>query len=398
MNRKVTMEEYEDRAKRSLEQSLSVDTFATITGIKGVQFGREIFSCTLKFKDLMDFLEVFPEVQRDVIKRRVSKIKTYVLSGLYKDDPMRFFSAITATSRGSIYYDENTHRIAINTHESKLSLNDGQHRFYGISEAIRELQGRYNKAKDDNARQDVSKMLTDLKEMSIPLVIFNQIDEAKEKQLFHDLNNLSQRPSRSATIKLAQTDKFSQMARELALENRYFKYYGVEMDKMSIHKNNPNVVLLTTVYASLKNMFLTEYRNDFNFLNDDNYEYYKEISDKTFEQVFANLPHDINIKGKYLIEKSYTLKGITRFVHFCRSEYKVDDSIIFDTISNVDWTLNFDVWKKYGAILSKKGNILFTGGGEGGISAVYDHLFDILQNNPDVKGKIENVEQMELLS
>ena len=63
--------------------------FATLSAIKGVQFGREVYSSMIRFKDLADFLEIFPEVQRDIIPRKVASIRRYILT---EEDNIRFFS------------------------------------------------------------------------------------------------------------------------------------------------------------------------------------------------------------------------------------------------------------------------------------------------------------------
>lgn len=369
--------EVESMIKAKNAHDLSINQFATISGIKGVQFGREVFTTLVPFKDLMDFLQVFPNVQRSINKRRVGSIKTYVLGGLDDPENMRFFSAITVTCRGHMFYSEDTMKVAIDTANSRLSVNDGQHRFYGIAEAIRELRGKVNNGRTEEDREEARIKLKELESMVIPLVMFNQITEVEEKQLFHDLNNLAQRPSRSATIKLAQTDRFSQMSREIAVGNRYMVHYGVEMDKVSIHGNNKNTVLLTTIYSCIRAMYSKEIVSDKNFLTWDNYEAYKGLANETFSDIFYVLPHDLGTKGKYIIEKNYALKGIVRFIHHCRNVLNLDEKTIFNTIGKVDWTLNIEYWKPYGANESRLGNLLFSGG-EGGISAVFDCLIDTL--------------------
>lgn len=372
------MYEVETMIKEKRKHDLSVSHMATISGIKGKQFGREIFSSVLKFKDLMEFLQVFPEVQRDIIPRRVATIKNYVLSGVENPSNMRFFSGITVTARGNIYYDENQQKVAIDTRRSRLSINDGQHRFYGISEAIRELNGKINKGRNQEARDKAKTLLEDLKEMVIPVVIFNNITEVEEKQLFHDLNDLAQRPSRNATIRLSQTDNISKVARELSLTNRYLKHYGVETNKMSIHKKNSNTILLTTVYAMIKLMNWYKYKTDSNFINEDNFKEFKESVNKDFNELFYVLPHDMNTKGKYIIEKNYTLKGIAKFIHHARYDLKVSDKEIFEAIGKVNWEMDIKHWGVYGAFQSQTGLLQFSGNGEGGITSVMSACIDQL--------------------
>ncbi|MFF2532508.1 DNA sulfur modification protein DndB [Brevibacillus sp. NPDC058079] len=356
---------------------LEISNFATISGIRGKQFGREIFNTLIEFKDLMTFLEVFPEVQRDISMRRVNSIKKYVLSGLEDmNNPiakraMRFFSAITVTARGHIFYEESSHRLAIDTTKSKLSVNDGQHRFHGISEAIRYLQALYNREINEKHKEHILYNLNTLKEMVIPVVIFNGVDIPEEKQMFHDLNNLAQRPSRSATIRLAQTDLLSKLAREIAEENVYLKTFGVEMDKMSIHKNNKNLILLTTIHYCVNELIPTGEE----LLAPKTFDYHKKHISSIFDSIFEALPTDIDQKGLYLLEKNYAFKGIARFIVHAKKD-KVADKRIYQAIKDTDWTNNLTNWSSYGASEGSTG-VLFAGG-EGGIKAVFECLYSKL--------------------
>lgn len=111
----------DNRNNTDLEKGL----FASLPAIKGEQFGREIYSTLIKFKDLEDFLEVFPEVQRDIIPRKVKAVRRYILSA--SEENLRFFSSITVTIRGNAFYDSANKRLALDVANSKMSINDGQH-------------------------------------------------------------------------------------------------------------------------------------------------------------------------------------------------------------------------------------------------------------------------------
>lgn len=373
------MQEVEEMLKHKREQDMKVERFATIQGIKGKQFGNDIFTTLIKFKDLWDFLDVFPNVQRNTVQRKVKKIKNYTISGVTDKSTMRFFPSVTATARGNIYYDDSTNKLAIDTQNSKLSVNDGQHRFYGISEGLSELKARSNRAKDEVTRQITNEYIRELEEMVIPLTIFSGLNEIEEKQLFYDTNAKAQRPSRSATIRLAQTDYIAKLARELAEENQYLIRLGVEMDKMSIQKNNSNYVLLTTVYEFIKRLFWSEYKKDIDFLNSKNYGLYKTIVDNTLDMVFKNLPSDLYIKGKYLLEKNFALKGIAKFIHWAKLE-KIDDKDIMAAIKSEEWEMSSKHWYNYGGRLSEINGILSFNGGEAGVYAVHNSLRDRLKN------------------
>lgn len=367
--------------KTEYDTNLEERTYATLKAIKGRQFGKDVYSSVIKFKDLENFLEIFPQVQRDIIPRKVGSLRRYILSGLEKNHSvnMRFFSAVTVTCKGNILYNEKDCKMAIDIYECKLSINDGQHRYESIRTAIEQLEQEFVKSNDKTKTARLKDWIDELKEMVIPVVIFDGLTVREESQLFHDLNNLQQRPSRNANIRLNQTDLFSRMARELAEENKYLVHYGVEVDKMSILGSNPNTILLSTIYASSKELLDSEYKYDHNFLNDNNYDSFKKRVSDTLDRLFFSLPSDINVKGRYLTEKSFVIKAICRFICHARThlDLQLTDDEIFETISTIDWTYNLKQWGLYGGVKgSTEGNIVFGGGTGGGFKAVYSLLID----------------------
>lgn len=361
------------------KDDLELTQFATLPAIRGSQFGKDVYSSIVKFNDLNDFFSIFPDVQRDIMPRKVASIRRYILSGLENREPisMRFFSAITVTCKATIFYDEKNSRCAIDTHASKLSINDGQHRVEAVRTTIDYLEREFLKSKDKEKTAKIKSMIDYVKEMSIPVIIFDDLSESEERMLFHDLNNLAQRPSRNTNIRFNQTDMFSKLARDLASRNRYLSHYGVEMDKMSISGNtNTNTILLSTIYESAKEILGAEYKYNRNFITDDNYEHYKEMLNDVFKKLFTALPHDIDIRGKYLIEKSFSIKAIARFICHARNhlDLMLSDEDIFKAIGGVDWTYNVEYWSKYNGSNGTGNNIVFAGGGSGGFRAVYNAL------------------------
>lgn len=345
------------------ERDLTKGLFATIDGVKMNQFGKDIYASTIKFKDLEEFLQVFKNVQRDTTKKKVRSIKRYILSGIKNPKEMRFFSAITVTCKGTIYHDKDKQRVAIDT-QSKMSVNDGQHRFEGIKQAIEELEKEViENGRDEVENAELRHQLDSLKNMGIAVIIFDGLEEKEEQQLFHDINNLSTRPSGSANIKFSQNDLFARMARELAVENRYLKHYGVEMDKKSIHKKNPNIMLLTTLHTAIHVMLgLGRYSKTRNrdVLTEENYESTKKRLSDTFDKLFYALPNDLNIKDKYLIDKNYAFISIVKFIHYARTKLKAEDKLIFSAIENTDFSNKADKWGIYGGGRGRNGNVTFS--------------------------------------
>ena len=359
----------DNRNNTDLEKGL----FASLPAIKGEQFGREIYSTLIKFKDLEDFLEIFPEVQRDIIPRKVKAVRRYILSA--SEENLRFFSSITVTIRGHAFYDSANKRLALDVSNSKLSVNDGQHRFEGIRTTLKKLESDFLKSKDKEKSEEIRKKIDSLEQMAIPMVIFSGIDESSEKQLFHDLNNLAQRPSRNSNIKLNQNDYIAKMARELAVYNSYLKKYGVETDRASIHIVNPNTILLTTLYKLVKELCYIDMRNIKKILNESNYKERFSYVNGWLDKVFAVLPDDINIKNKYVLDKGYGLTAVFRFVATMLKEGIKEEAILF-AIKSTDFSIHNKEWEKYNGSINQFGGIGFSGGSGGGYKAVYSLLLD----------------------
>lgn len=373
---------------------LNLDMFAQVGGVRGRQFGKDVYVTVLKFKDLDKFLESFPNVQRGMNKNRIKEIKKYILSaiGSQEESFMRFFNSVTVTCRGTMIYDEEKRTVLIDT-QSKLSINDGQHRVEGIKEAIGELEKLIEKTKDLNDRRVIEESLEELKEMIVPVTIFNGLTEGQEGQLFHDLNNLPRRPSRNANIRLSQTDLFAKMSREVSMENKYLSHYGVEMDKQFITGNkNENTFLLSTVYMSIKYLLDTNLTLDKSFLKKKNYDRVKSEINKTFELILEKLPSDMDVKGKYVIDKSYTLTGICKFVSYANDNMLfADKEDIYTVIGKLNWSYKNKDWLKYGAIKGKGDNIIFSATSSG-IKGIFSYLLDtaIAYNEEKEKSYIKN--------
>lgn len=388
VNKKFSINDSEAIAKAAAEHDLNLEQFASISALRGKQFGREIYTALIPFKDLHEFLQVFPEVQRNVSRSKVRSVQKYVVTGVIDRFALRFFSSITATARGGMFYDEGQRRVAIHTKESRLSVNDGQHRFFGIALAIDQLERLMNRSATKEEFDMYAQKKAALEEMVIPIVIFNQIGEREEKQLFHDLNNLASRPSRSSTIKLAQTDAVAVMARELAEENPYFKRYGVESDKGMIRgKGTGNTILLTAIYRAAHELIRTDKSRLRGEISPTDYPEMKRYVNETFSRLFQYLPTDLGIPGKYLISRAAMLPAVCRFIFKGRTVWDLDEDTIFNAISRVDWTENMDYWHAYGGSISPTTRKLKFGTADQTQQAILAALADSVP--PDQRVKID---------
>lgn len=355
---------------------LSTGTITTIPGTKGKQFGKDIYTSLIRFKDLETFLAVFQKVQRKVDKKRVNLIAGYVLKGL-EEGNMSYLTALTATCRGNIFFNDSKQVIAIDT-SSHLSVNDGQHRFEGIKKAIAELKKEIRKTKAGEGKDILKEKLSYLEEMTIPIVIFANISESEEMQLFHDLNNLAKAPSKSVNLRFNQSNLYIRLAKELAEENGYLLSYGVDSENNTLSDKNPNFALLNTIANSICFLLLGKTQQNEGFLTLENFQEYKIMVNDSFDCIFGSLPSDITNRKKYLLGKAFALQGICKFIYNCKVNM-IPNELIFKTIEETEWRNN-EIWLNYGGFWDKNKETINFSGSASAISAVNKMLLTNLEH------------------
>jgi hypothetical protein len=90
-------------------------------------------------------------------------------------------------------------------------------------------------------------------------------------------------------------------------------------------------------------------------------------------------------RGTYLFDKSFTLRGIAKFVHVARTEYSMSDLEITNAIQSVNWKVDLDYWNKYGAIRGLKGGVSFGSSGDYGKVAIVEALTEQLTEDQEAR-------------
>ena len=334
----------------------------TFKGSFGEQFGRNLYTTSMSFKSLDRFLTVFPEVQRKLNRSRVKAIAEYVLSGLAFNDP-RFLSAITSSCRGEIMYNATRNEVSIDIN-AKLSINDGQHRYNGIKHAISELNKQIKKAEDDEQKNILLQRLDTLENMHIPVVIFDNMDQNQEQQIFHDLNYLAQRPTKSVSLKFDNTDLYNNLAKDLMKENKYLVKYGVETEKTMLRKENDKIMVLSTLRNMISYLLNGKVVSAENNLSDDEYSTLKAKVSDTLDLLFSSLPADFNNKEKYIFNSAVVFQGLSLYTYRLTVENKPLSSYLAG-LSQIDWTHSV-FWDGNGGQYDKeKKKVVFNGTGSG---------------------------------
>lgn len=208
--------------------------------VRGIQGNKEYYvvMCPLKsVPKLFSFNsgDIKPELraQRVLNKARIPEIKRYILEN--KD---YIFSSLTASADGEIKFEEfskEAYRVGT-LHiplDSKLLINDGQHRRAAIEEALKENPN--------------------LGFESISIVIYPDRGLKSSQQMFCDLNKNAVKPTNSLNILFNRRDEFSQFIVDMLSFIPIFNG-KTDMEKTSISYRSNKVFTLNIVTAATKDL------------------------------------------------------------------------------------------------------------------------------------------------
>ena len=203
--------------------------------MRGIQAGREFYvaMCPLKvIPKLFVFadLDLPPELraQRKLRKSRIPALKNYILN-----NPNDYiFSSLTASVDGNMKFIQTSStlgdkigRLYISM-ESRLLINDGQHRRQAIEEALNENP--------------------DLGHDMISVVFFEDKGLKRSQQMFSDLNKNSVKPTKSLNILYDHRDEFAKFIVTISHELEIFSG-RVELEKTAISNRSTKFFTLNGI-------------------------------------------------------------------------------------------------------------------------------------------------------
>ena len=191
--------------------------------IRGIQAGREFYvaMCPLKIIPKLFVFTEFdlpPELraQRTLRKSRIPALRNYILN-----NPKDYiFSSLTASVDGTMKFEPapslgeggKLGRLYVSM-ESRLLINDGQHRRQAIEEALKENP--------------------DLAHEMISVVFFEDKGLIRSQQMFSDLNKNAVKPTKSLSILYDHRDEFAKFIVAISYELEIFSG-RVELEKTAI--------------------------------------------------------------------------------------------------------------------------------------------------------------------
>lgn len=309
--------------------------FYTFPAIIGKQAGREFFviMCPLAILSKLFIFnddELPPEhrAQRIINKSRIPEIAYYMIN-----NPKDYvFSSVTASIDGEFEFipldssfDKKigTLKVAM---DSRLLINDGQHRRAAIEEAL--------------------KANPDLGEETISVVLF--IDEGlkRSQQIFADLNKHAVNVSKSIGILYDSRDPIAMITKSLVEENINLKYF-TDKENPSLSKFSNKLFTLSSINETNKKLLSKLNVNNTNVINfvhefwnilcknmkEWDFVFNKELSPHAFRNDFISsngvVLEALGLVGNYLYKNNYD-----------------DWKAILSNISTIDWhRSNLDDWQ-----------------------------------------------------
>ena len=322
---------------RIAEQSVGGETYG-FDAIRGTQAKREFYvaMCPMKIIPklfIFNDYDIPPELraQRILKDSRIPAIKNYILN-----NPNDYtFSSLTASVDGvmkftpaaSLGENGKLGRLYINM-ESRLLINDGQHRRKAIEEALKENP--------------------DLGHEMISVVFFQDAGLKRSQQMFSDLNKNAVKPTKSLNILYDHRDQFSKFIVSLVDSVDIFEG-RVELEKTSISNRSTSAFTLNAIAdASLRLIGLRKNRKP----SEDEKKLIKEF----WETVSKHIP-----QWQLLIQDKVTSSELRKnFVHTntnCLNAMGIAGHVIIkenpdswkDVLKNlkkVDWSRESPDWQK----------------------------------------------------
>lgn len=221
--------------------SQELDTSYSFDALRGVQASREFYvaMCPLKIIPKLFIFneeEVSPQFRAQRILRdsRIPSIANYIVN-----NPKDYvFSSLTASVDGAMRFvpdpsvgsDGKIGRLHISM-ESRLLINDGQHRRAAIEEAL--------------------KMKPELGNESISVVFFSDKGLKRSQQMFSDLNKNAVKPTKSLGILYDHRDGYSQFIVKMSCDLEIF-HNRTEMEKTSISNRSTKFFTLNGISEATK--------------------------------------------------------------------------------------------------------------------------------------------------
>ncbi len=309
--------------------------FYTFPAIKGQQANRDFFviMCPLAILSklfLFNDDELLPEhrAQRILNKSRIPEMASYILN-----NPNDYvFSSVTASIDGDFDFtpintdfDEKIGVLKVSM-DSRLLINDGQHRRAAIEEAL--------------------KASPELGNETISVVLFIDEDLKRSQQIFADLNKHAVNVSKSIGVLYDSRDPIAMITKSLLEENKYLKHY-TDKENPSLSKFSPKLFTLSSINETNKKLVSKLNTNDSKtdiFVK----EFWDVLCEnmKEWQFVFNKHTNPTLFRSDYINSNGVVLEALGLVGNYLYKNNPYDWKQILSNIKNIDWhRSNLEDWQ-----------------------------------------------------
>ena len=323
-------------SQRTAEQTVGSETYG-FDAIRGIQASREFYvaMCPLKIIPKLFIFndhDIPPQLraQRVLRESRIPAIKNYILS-----NPDNYiFSSLTASVDGVMKFnpfpalgpDGKLGRLYISM-DSRLLINDGQHRRKAIEEALKEKP--------------------ELGHEMISVVFFRDDGLKRSQQMFSDLNKNAVKPTKSLNILYDHRDAFSQYVVEMISTIEVFKN-RVELEKTSLSNRTTKVFTLNGITdATLRFCGINKGREISSEEKAMIKEFWQTISKNIpqWQLILREKISPVELRKDFVVAHSNMLNVLGKVGNVLRNKYPNAWKEKLSKLQDVDWSRNNPDWE-----------------------------------------------------
>ena len=304
--------------------------------IRGIQAGREFYvaMCPLKIIPKLFIFTEFdlpPELraQRTLRASRIPALKNYILN-----NPKDYiFSSLTASVDGTMKFEPapslgeggKLGRLYVSM-ESRLLINDGQHRRQAIEEALKENP--------------------DLAHEMISVVFFEDKGLIRSQQMFSDLNKNAVKPTKSLSILYDHRDEFAKFIVAISYELEIFSG-RVELEKTAISNRSIKFFTLNGI-ADATRKFLGIKGTKIS-VDEQNMakEFWNEIAKNIpeWQLLIQKRVTTSELRKEYVHSHTNLLNALGIVGNVLQNEYPSDWKQKLASLQNIDWSRSNPEWE-----------------------------------------------------
>ena len=309
--------------------------------VKGMQAGNEYYIAMVPLKMLSKLFVnndeyVSPEyrAQRKLNESRIPVICKYILD----NKNSYVFSALAASIDGNYVFIPEKNNSACGILEidmdSKILINDGQHRKTAIIEALKESP--------------------ELGEETISIVFYGDYGLQRSQQIFTDLNKNAVKTSNSISELYDSRDEFAVLNRSVIKEIEFIDMY-TDKEKDILGKYSSNLFTLNVFYIANKAIigkkpdsksydFLINYWR----LVTDNMVQWKDLQDRNITKK--------DLRESYISTRSVVIQALGKVGNYFYTHKDVSMEDYIPKIKNINWNRNSKEW--YMRAINTNGRII----------------------------------------